>query len=316
MSDQTTLADWIEDRGAELVTDYQEQAQGLVKVTHCPTGLRRLDDAGLLELGLCTVVLGHEGDGKSALGLQFLEGCARAGYNAQGYWPEDPRKFIADRVFAQTIGESAAKIRRLKVEGNVPARLQAAVRSAETWARRISVDDSRYGSKELVSCVKGRWESGTRLVVVDYAQVLGGEVDEDSVERVITRLVWDLNELAKEKNASIVLLSQVRTLVKERGRKLFDSWRYRHPTDRLTGESVEGYRPLAGDGQWAPSALGQKARGVLSWFRPNSWLKMHGADVPDTTAELLILKSNYGPAMETLKLNWHGPTTRITDPKA
>jgi hypothetical protein len=151
--------------------------------------------------------------------------------------------------------------------------------------------------------------------VVDYAQVIGAALDEKDGERTINALVWDLNELAKDTGGAIVLLSQVRTNVKERGRKMFDAWKARHPQDKPSTEAVEGYRPLSGDGQWAPNALGQKARAVLSWFRPNQWLKMHGADVADDNAELFILKSNYGPAMEKLRLKWHGPTTRITDPK-
>jgi replicative DNA helicase len=310
-----TLADWVSARGAELADQYQDKAAGFTQVLHCPTGLARLDAAGLLELGVCSVVLGHEGDGKSALGLQFLEGAARAGYKCQGYWPEDPKRFIADRVLSGMVGESASKLRRLKVDGDVPSRLKAATASATDWARRILVNDQRLESRELIEAIRRNHTQDTRLVLVDYAQVLSSETDEASVERVITRAVWDLNEFSKDKNCAVVLLSQVRTKVKERGRDVFDSWRRRNPTGPIQAEAVEGYRPLAGDGQWAPNALGQKARAVLSWFRPRSWMKMHGADVQDNLAELLILKSNYGPAMEVLKLHWDGPTTRITDPK-
>lgn len=310
-----TLADWLGSRSTELEQQYRACASGVKPVLHCPTGLARLDDAGLLELGVCTVLLGHEGDGKSALGLQFLEGAAKAGYDCQAYWPEDPRRFIADRVLSQSLGESASKLRRLKVEGiNVPERIKAAVRDSNDWARRVLVDDRRYESEALVKAVEKRITPKTRLILVDYAQVLTSEADEKSVERVITRVVWDLNELAKKYNITVVLLSQVRTKVKERGRDVFDRWRHR-TQGPITPEAVEGYRPLAGDGQWAPGALGQKARAVLSWFRPGLWMKMHGADVKDDTGQLLILKSNYGPSMETLTLAWNGPTTRITDPR-
>jgi replicative DNA helicase len=310
---QETLADWLGSRGEELSEQYVSAAKGNVPTLHCPTGLRRLDDAGLLELGVCTVVLGHEGDGKSALGLQFLEGCAVAGYDCQAYWPEDPRRFIVDRVLSPRLGESASKLRRLKIEGvDVPERIKAAVRECEEWAKRVVVDDRRLESHNLIKTIEARITPNTRLVLVDYAQVLTSEQDEKSVERVITRVVWELNEIAKKHNITVVLLSQVRTTVKERGRATFDRWRYKN-NGEITTDAVEGYRPLAGDGQWAPGALGQKARAVLSWFRPSQWMKMHGADVKDDRGELLILKSNYGPAMETLTLAWNGPTTRITD---
>lgn len=310
-----TLADWLGSRSTELDSQYRAVAGGETPILHCPTGLRRLDDAGLLERGVCTVLLGHEGDGKSALGLQFLEGCAKAGYDAQAYWPEDPRRFIADRILAQSLGESASKLRRLKVEGiNVPERIKAAQTESQTWARRVVVDDRRLDSHALVAGITSRLGCNTRLVVVDYAQVLSSERDEKSVERVISGAVWALNEIAKNNNIAVVLLSQVRTRVKERGRDTFDRWRYKNQGE-IKPEAVEGYRPLAGDGQWAPAALGQEARAVLSWFRPGQWMKMHGADVKDDKGELLILKSNYGPSMETLSLQWHGPTTRITDPR-
>lgn len=312
---QETLADWLGSRSKELDSQYRAAADGQTPILHCPTGLRRLDDAGLLELGVCTVVLGHEGDGKSALGLQFLEGAAKAGFDCQAYWPEDPRRFIADRILSQSLGESASKLRRLKIEGpRVPERLEAARKEGQCWAQRVVVDDRRLESNILVSSIRGRMGPNTKLVLVDYAQVLSSERDEKSVERVISGAVWSLNELAKLYNIAVVLLSQVRTRVKERGRDTFDRWRFKNPGDILPA-AVEGYRPLAGDGQWAPAALGQEARAVLSWFRPGQWMKMHGADVPDNKGELLILKSNYGPSMETLSLGWHGPTTRITDPR-
>jgi replicative DNA helicase len=312
-----TLADWLGSRSTELDKLYRDAAKGIIPVTHCPTGLARLDNAGLLELGVCTVLLGHEGDGKSALGLQFLEGAAKAGYDCQAYWPEDPRRFVADRILSQGLGESASKLRRLKVEQgkiSVPERIQAALKASEVWARRIVVDDRRLESGELVSTIRSRLTPSTRLVLVDYAQVLTSEQDEKSVERVITKVVWDLNEIAKAANIAVVLLSQVRTRVKERGRETYDRWRNKNQ-GAPTEEAVEGYRPLSGDGQWAPGALGQKARAVLSWFRPRLWLRMHGADVDDNVGQLLILKSNYGPSMDTLTLTWHGPTTRITDPR-
>lgn len=312
-----TLADWLDERATELGSQYNLAAAGLAPITHCPTGLRRLDAAGVIELGVAHVVLGHEGDGKSALGLQLLKGCAQAGFGAMGFWPEDPRRFISDRVLAPALGMAATKLRRLQDPDpdGMPARLRAAKLEVNSWAKRIQVDDRRMESREIVEAIRRRWGSDTRLAVVDYAQVLGGETDEGSVERVITRLVWDLNEAAKELGGAIVLLSQVRTLVKERGRRLFDVWKNKNPGVAPTEEAVEGYRPLAGDGQWAPNALGQKARAVLSWFRPRLWLRMHGANVQDDLAELLILKSNYGPSMETLRLKWDGPTTTISDPK-
>jgi hypothetical protein len=145
-------------------------------------------------------------------------------------------------------------------------------------------------------------------------QVLSQEGGE-SPERAINRLVEDSNQFAKDHNAAIVLLSQVTQAVKERGRLLYDRWVNQHQGKQPTAAAVEGYRPLSGDGQWARNALGQKARAVVSWFRPNLWLLEHGVVVPDDVCEAMLIKNNYGVGKVTTRLHWHGPTTRITDPK-
>ena len=315
-SEDENLYDWLEQRGEEHEQTYGLLAMGVEPVTHCPTGLRKLDDVGLLELGVATIVLGHEGDGKSALGLQFLEGCATSGFRCLAYYPEDPRRFIADRVYAPLLGESATNLRRGRVDEpeSIPGRLVRA-RAKADWAKLVGVSDKRFTSKALLEDLKRRWTDDTRLGVIDYAQVLSAEDDEKSVERVINRFVWDANEFAKDVNGSIVILSQVGTHVKRRGREWFDNWVFRNQGKPPTREAVEGYRPTSGDAQWAPSALGHKARAVLSWFRPNQWLRELGANVEDNVAEALVLKNNYGASKDTAILRWHGPTTRITDPK-
>jgi len=235
-------------------------------------------------------------------------GAARAGLNVDYHTPEDPRKLVADRVLAAAVGESAAKLRRLRVDG-AGLRMAAAVRDSD-WTQRVRAYDGRLNAAQICSLIE---KNRPGLVVVDYAQVLAG-ADESDAERVLAKAVWDFNEAAKTTGAAVVLLSQVRTQVKERGRRLFDNWKQRN-NGPITAESVEGYRPLPGDGQWAPNALGQKPRAVLSWFRPHLWMRQHGSNVEDDVAELKIIKSNYGPGAQVLKLRWHGPTTTITDPK-
>lgn len=316
-SESETLNDWLTQREKELVQTYGLIQMGVEPITHCPTGLRRLDDAGLLELGVATIVLGHEGDGKSALGLQFLEGCAKAGFDCHGYYPEDPKKFIADRVFSPILDVSSTALRRGKVDdpGSIPARLRAARQGAAEWTARIRVNDKRLSSHELLADLRKHWTKKSRLGVIDYAQVMSAEDDEKSVERVINRLVWDTNEFAKEVNGAIVILSQVRGKAKERGQEWFGRWKYNNAGKPINKEAVEGYRPISGDGQWAPNALGQKARAVLSWFRPHQWMRELGAGIEDNVCEAMVLKNNYGASKVLVTLRWDGPTTRITDPR-
>lgn len=311
-----TLASWLTEREQELARDYTLVCEGKPPVTHCPTGFQRLDDAGLLELDVATIVLGHEGDGKSALGLQLLEGCAKSGARCAGFWPEDPRRFVADRVFSPLIGESASRLRRGKIDdpSTVPKRLGLAAAAAKEWAVRIDVCDRRLSSAELLSEARRVYTPEHRLFIFDYAQVLTAEQGEGA-NLVIARFVWEANQFAKEKRVSVVIMSQVSKEVKTRGRRMFDEWRRANPGEAPTRAAVEGYRPLSGDGQWSPTALGQQARAVVSWFRPHQWLREHGASVRDDIAEAMVLKNNYGATKQVVTLGWDGPMTRISDRK-
>lgn len=152
-------------------------------------------------------------------------------------------------------------------------------------------------------------------MVVDYAQAFDAEADERSVERVVARLAWRLNELAKRTGAAVVLLSQVAKEVLQRGRRWYEGWLFHHRGEPPTAEAVEGFRPGAGDLQWS-TKLWQAAKQGLFLFRPNSWMRSLGADVRDDVMEVSIGKGNFGPTNEILRLGWDGPQARIFDPRS
>lgn len=299
---------------------YRARDAGERPLVHLPTGIARLDEVGLLELGILTSVVAHPGDGKSAFALQLLEGCARAGWRAQGYFIEDPRDRVADRVFSGSMGVGAHQLRRLKVQEEaaaVEARIRAAQREA-AWARRVIVDEDHHESGEILELIQDRWTEDTRLVVVDYAQAFDVESDEKSIERVIARLAWNLNQLAKRNRAAAVLLCQPRTQLVEQGRRWFENHRWKArgrdgEDPEPSPDWVEGFRPQASDVQWSPGAVRQRSRAIGSLFRPGSWMRAMGVEWPDDTLEWKQCKGNYGPSQEVVQLGWDGPTTRILD---
>lgn len=312
-----TLSEFVNDRVGELSDLYRITAAGGVPpIVHVPTGIQRLDDAGLLERGVATMLIGHEGDGKSALLLQFLEGAARAGFECQGYFLEDPARFTADRVISPVIRESAFSLRRGRVSSPaaVPARLKRAGEEIDAWGHRVKCSFGRLNSRQLWDRVREWLTPNTALVVIDYAQAFGGRDSESGMVETMRNLFWDANRLAEDRNLAVVVASQCRREVKERGRAWFDRWKYRHPDEVPTVEAVEGYRPMPGDSMWSSEA-GMRARAVVSHFRPNLWLRQHQVEVPDTVCEEMIIKGNFGPTAVPIRLDWHGPTTRITDPR-
>src|SRR5690348_14651765 len=293
-----TLAAWIEERRDELRHQYLNP--GTV-IRHVPTGLRRLDDAGLLETGIVTTLLAAAGEGKTVWSFQFLRGAAEAGHRGLGLFPEDPRDLLADRLIARELDVNAFALRRGRAGKAVPDNLE---HIDVPWARLVEVDDRRYSHQELKSRIEKFARAGGRLVVLDYLQVAIGKVGSRSKEETISDFIWDLGELAKDTNVAVLLLSQVGGHVMEHGRKTYDQWKFNNRGAGPSEEMVEGYRPHAHDAAWAPTAVFQKSRCVLTSFRPGYWMRQHRANVRDDSIELTVAKSNYGVSMETMRFNW------------
>lgn len=310
-----TLADWLERRGDELGQQYAARDAGDPPLTFVPTGLPRLDARGFLEKGVLTVFMGHPGDGKTCLSLQLLEGAATAGLEAQGYFTEDPARMVSDRVFAKTMGESAFSLRRLTIAEDaaaVTARLAAVQTEVHGWASKVLMDDVYHPPGELLEAINDRWTDGTKLVVVDYAQAFTPESDE-GMERMLAGLCWDLNQFAKRRDAAVVLMSQVGRQVIERGRRMFEQWRYRNPGAEPEPQMVEGFRPGPGDIQWMTTAAQQRCRSMGSIFRPGFWMQVVGATAVDNTMEICAVKGNYSGAdpSKVVTLGFDGATGRI-----
>lgn len=309
------LSELLAERNNELANLYEKKEAGEdIDVQYIPTGLPSLDSRGLLEKGILTIVGGDPGVGKTSWALQFLKGAAEYGYNPVAFFFEDPLQFISDRITGAAIGESAFKLRRLTIEEpNIVERIRA-VAGKEEWTQYVSVNDSFKDSHTLLNWLEQNCTEATGLVIVDYAQAFDAEADEKSVERVIARLAWGLNQLAKKKNIAVVLFSQLKTEVRERGKKWFDNWRWKNGADPQPGDfdAVEGYRPISGDLQWS-SALYQRAKQILYIFRPGAWLRTHGVSASDDVVQAMIDKGNYGPNKEIVEFTWHGPTTSIKE---
>jgi replicative DNA helicase len=312
-----TLHDWMKRRAEQLDASYTARDFGEYVFTHVPTGITRLDDAGLVEPGVLTLVAGHAGDGKSAFGLQLLEGCARhGGFDCQGYFMEDPADMVADRKLAAQLGVSAFHLRRLKLDqpaATVQERLQSAIVEGESWTKRVKVSDEKTTVDGLIKSIEKEWTPNTKLVVVDYAQAFDAEQDEKSVERVIAGLAWKLNAVAKSSGAAVVLLSQVKKEVADRGREYYKGWRFRNPAGTIDRSAVEGFRPGPGDAQWS-TALWQRARQGLFLFRPGLWQRALGnSDAKDDVTEVDIAKGNFGPVGQKIRLRWDGPTATLSE---
>lgn len=312
------LSDIVEERNAELAAKYERYLEtGEVDADCVSTGLETLDNLGLVEKGILTAIAGHTGDGKSAVALQLIESAAQQGYKPVACFLEDPGKFTSDRLTAKIIGESAFKLRKLAIDDDkIGKRLSAATNQINSWAQNVTVIDEMVPASELLDYFDLTVSEETGLVSIDYAQAFDAEQDEKSVERVVARLAWGCNQLAKKTNTAVVLYSQIKTEVLTRGKRTFDNWMFvnrREPTSSDIA-AVEGYRPLSGDMQWS-SALSQRCKQSIFIFRPYNWLRTHGVSCKDNVMDVMADKVNFSPAKTIKRVGFHGPTARIYDLK-
>lgn len=312
------LSEVVEGRNAELALRYQNVAAGIEnEAENIPTGIQELDDRGLLEKGILTGFAAHPGDGKSAVAASLLKSAALAGYSPVGMFFEDPSHLLADRWTAQELNESAFHLRRLKLDASkAPRRLSAATENINDWAQHVTLIEEIVPSQELIDWIYDVTTEETGLVVVDYAQAFDSEPDERSVERVIARLAWGLNQAAKHKKIATVLFNQCKREVQERGHKRLADYRFKvgEPTETSL-DAVEGYRPLGpNDAQWS-TAIGQRCKQWVDIFRPGNWLKTHGINAKDDRIDFTIQKGNYGPPKGIISCHFDGPTARISSRK-
>jgi replicative DNA helicase len=308
------LSDIVEDRNTELTSKYELlNTTGEVEADYISTGLATLDSLGMVERGILTAVAGHTGDGKTAFSMQLIESAAKQHYKPIACFFEDPGKFVSDRLTAVELGESAFNLRKLGIEDeNIGRRLRAATDKINDWASRVNVIDELVPASELIDYFNTVVVEETGLISIDYAQAFDSEQDEKSVERVVARLAWGCNQLAKTRNVAVVLYSQVKTEVLARGKRQYDNWCYQNKREPNPSDfaAVEGYRPLNGDMQWS-TALGQRCKQSIMIFRPGNWLKTHGIAAKDDVMHAMADKGNYSPAKQIKVLGFDGPRARI-----
>lgn len=285
-----------------------KRARGETVFTHVPTGLRKFDDLfGGLETGILTLVVGHTGDGKTALLAHLAKAAAQAGFGVLLVLLEDPAAKLADRFLAAVMGESANKLARLQFED--PARLDSALGELE-WAKNIGLVHGQYTAKEVLELVDNTKTVGgapLKLVVVDYAQSFAE--DEGTMEKTCADVAWGLNVRAGERGLAAVLGSQVKSEVLQRGRSRWER------TLGMGRPDERGFQPGKGDVMWS-RRLEQYSKAVWYIFRPGRWRRELGdSGAKDCIFEIHVGKANYSQEGSASFL-WEGKSASIYDQAA
>jgi replicative DNA helicase len=284
-----------------LRADVARRDSGERLLTHVPTGFRELDDTyGGVRRGVATALVAHTGVGKSTFARQVSEGAARAEAGVLWVVGEDPEDATGERILADGTGITATEMGRLDLTPGELDRIDQAAGAAK-WAHRVQVEFEAPSVDEVLEMVDGTKTVGgapLALIILDYAQIFG---DADNLEHEIAKLSRGMQLRAADRAIASLILSQASNAVLQRGRDEYNRTK-----------DVKGFLPGKGDIEWCKRMeKSTKAYWVLD--RPGLWRREMGEDDPDTTAQLHVKKSNFGPT-GWVPLEWDGPNCRFNSP--
>jgi replicative DNA helicase len=261
-----------------------DSMDGKTSTVGMPTGFADLDSFVRIKIGVATILAGRPSMGKSALARSIAAHInlhADAGVHV--FTPEDTRRTYALR---QLSDESRIGLDRL-MAGTITRgdfqRLHDA--ASELWKRdRWLIDDSSgIGSEDIALRVrKHRRENQTKLVVVDYIQLLREKKVPLHERRLQVEIAAEnLVQLARSEDLALLVLSQLSRECEKR----------------------EDKRPMLSDLR-ETGVLEQHAEAVMFVYRDEVY---H----PDTerrgVTEVLVRKNKNG-RQGVAELLWDGPT--------
>jgi replicative DNA helicase len=278
-------------QATETLGDRYEVVQqgGDIRSENMPTGVQVLDD--ILDGGIprqrLVYILGGTGMGKTSFGLQMARYCAVEA--------RQPVLFFS----IEMTGESQA-VKMFSSVCEIPLnRLNSANFNCEDFGRMYSavtnydsvdfyIDDKSRTINDI--CLKSKQFAARHgdvgIILIDYLALI--KTNENSGNRVqqIEGICYELNQLKKDLNTRVVVLSQIGRAVKERNDK----------------------RPQINDAKES-GAVEETADLILSCYRD----EYYNRDTQSRgTIELAVLKNRYGRE-GTATAIWQGQYSRIVN---
>ena len=297
-----TIGQLVRARVKDLERIADERLRGVTTLTGFPTGVLRLDGVtGGWQPGIVSIVAARPGMGKSSLGMSTADACSAAGVGVHVFSLEDTRASYTDRALSRVSQVPSETIRGCDYRNGEMSQLSNAM--TKLILRRGWMVDDRSGitAEELVRSVRRhRRENATRVVLVDYVQLLQWPKHCRSAHEAITASVTTLADAAKHDGIAYVVMSQLNRQVEQRTDK-----RPQLSDLRESGSLEERAKCVVG--LYRGSYYGEPKEGVdyeSNEIKPtgNDWAAM---------AQLLVLKNSNGRT-GNVHATWHGPTTRLS----
>lgn len=266
---------------ADEVRAIDEYFESDVRHVGIPTGIRQLDEkTGGLPIGVPSVLGARPGEGKSTLAMNIAVHAAAQGFGVHLFTYEDRAASWAQRDLAWQSGVDVSQIRARDLTDIERQMLRRAARDLDQ--RKGVVIEHAHGQSAqwLLRRVRGRRRSlGTKLVIVDYLQLMPGDRAVKRHEQVEAN-VNELAELAGRDNLAVLLVSQLNR--------------------QLESRSSEERTPQLSDFRDSGS-IEQVGKLVLALSQP---------DPKSTALDIWVLKNHQGPKAH-IQVTYDRPHCRI-----
>lgn len=212
-----TIGQLVKRRLDELGKLIDSREHGDLGLTGAPTGCARLDRlVGGWQYGIVSLVAARPGMGKSSLGLATADASTKAGIGAHLFSLEDSWHAYADRAMSRASNVPAEDIRSGRFTRETMSKVTLGLN--DIGRRKGWLVDNRSGitADEIVRSVRRHArENGTRLVLVDYVQLVK-RPRHHSTHEELTQVVETLADAAKQDGMAYVVMSQLNRGVEQR----------------------------------------------------------------------------------------------------
>ena len=273
----------------QLVEQIAKRGQGDLTAGGLSTGLTALDEfLGGIKQGVVTVLGGRPSMGKSALARTIAQAVVEAGGGVHVFSLEDVGSAYTLRALSDVGRVDLHRLTTLQLAPGDLGKLDHAARDLGRHTRWLIDDVAGVSAAQIGMKVRRHiTENQTRLVVVDYVQIMREPETRRGEKRVqVAASVEGLHELARRENVAVLLISQLNRKLEERDDK----------------------RPQMSDLREA-GELEQIADAVLFCYRD----EIYNREGPKGRAEVIIAKNKHGrPGSVTLV--WDAATATYRNP--
>lgn len=290
-----------------------QKARGETVELFIPTGLRDWDENGGIERGILTVIGAATGDGKSITKLHLAKEAAKRGYRVLMMDFEDPKGKTIDRQLSSVAGIDSKVIGRVAFDEFDYDRLERAAAEIKEWGRLIAHHTGLIDTATALDLMLAESPSGANwdLILIDYAQAFP-EDEEDSMEGTIRAFSWAANQLAQEQDCAVVLFSQLKAEVEQRGYRIYEQWKVWGSRNNPKEPDLSGFCPNGlADVAWA-KALADQCKCLLYLWRPGRRAQKLGYKVKDDRMKVICGKVSFGNE-DDLEFGFDGPTATLKD---